>query len=97
MRVRAVASAVSDPLWPHVACQALLSMEFRRQEYWSGLPRPAPGDLSDPGVELKSPEFPRTAGRFFMYWATKEPLNWYVIQYFLYNWLFPALQIHIDD
>ena len=30
-----------------VACQAPLSMEFSRQEYWSGLPFPSPGDLSD--------------------------------------------------
>ena len=30
-------------------------MEFPRQEYWSGLPFPSPGDLSDPGVELGSP------------------------------------------
>ena len=38
-----------------VACQAPLSMEFSRQEQWSGLPFPSPGDLSDPGVE---PGFP---------------------------------------
>ena len=34
-----------------VACQAALSMEFPRQEYWSGLPFPTPGDLPDPGIE----------------------------------------------
>ena len=33
-------------LWT-IACQVLLSMEFSRQEYWSGLPFPAPGDLPD--------------------------------------------------
>ena len=37
-------------LWT-VACQASLSMGFPRQEYWSGLPFPAPGDLPDPGME----------------------------------------------
>ena len=37
-----------------VAHQAPLSMEFLRQEYWSGLPFPSPGDLPDPGVELLS-------------------------------------------
>ena len=37
------------------ARQAPLSMEFSRQEYWSRLPFPTPGDLSDPGVELASP------------------------------------------
>ena len=34
-----------------VACQAPLSMGFSRQEYWSGLPFPSPGDLSNPGIE----------------------------------------------
>ena len=38
-----------------VACQAPLSMEFSRQEYWSGLPLPSPGDLPNPGVEPGSP------------------------------------------
>ena len=38
-----------------VACQALLSMEFPRQEYWSGLPFPSPGDLPDPGIEPRVP------------------------------------------
>ena len=38
-----------------VAHQASLSMEFSRQEYWSGLPFPSPGDLLDPGIE---PGFP---------------------------------------
>ena len=33
-----------------VASQASLSMEFSRQEYWSGLPCPPPGDLSNPGL-----------------------------------------------
>ena len=37
-----------------VAHQAPLSMRFSRQEYWSGWPRPRPGDLPDPGIEPKS-------------------------------------------
>ena len=37
-----------------VACQAPLSMGFSRQEYWSGLPFPSPGDLPDPGIESRS-------------------------------------------
>ena len=52
-------SVVSDSLWPHglkppgsSACQILLSMEFSRQGYWSGLPLPAPGDIPDLGIEL---------------------------------------------
>ena len=38
-----------------VAYQDPLSMGFSRQEYWSGLPFPSPGDLPDPGIELGSP------------------------------------------
>ena len=38
-----------------VAHQAPLSMGFSRQEYWSGLPLPSPGDLSDPGIKPTSP------------------------------------------
>ena len=46
-------SVVSNSLWPYG--QVPLSMEFSRQEYWSGLPFPAPGDLPYPGVESRSP------------------------------------------
>ena len=38
-----------------VAYQASLSMGFSRQEYWSGLPFPSPGDLPDPEIEPRSP------------------------------------------
>ena len=38
-----------------VVYQAPPSMEFSRQEYWSGLPFPSPGDLPDPGIEPSSP------------------------------------------
>ena len=38
-----------------VACQAPLSMGFSRQEYWSGLPFPSPGNLSNPGIKPGSP------------------------------------------
>ena len=49
-----------SPIWLFVtpwtvAYQAPQSMEFSRQEYWSGLPFPCPGDLSDPGIEPGSP------------------------------------------
>ena len=40
-----------------VAYQAPPSMGFSRQEYWSGLPFPFPGDLPDPGIEPGSPAF----------------------------------------
>ena len=39
-----------------VAHQAPPSMEFSRQEYWSGLPFPSPGDLPDPGIKPRSLE-----------------------------------------
>ena len=38
-----------------VAYQAPISMAFSRQEYWSGLPFPSPGNLPDPGIEPRSP------------------------------------------
>ena len=38
-----------------VAHQAPPSMGFSRQEYWSGLPFPSPGDLPDPGIKPRSP------------------------------------------
>ena len=45
-----------------VAHRAPPAMGFSRQEYWSGLPFPSPGDLPDPGIEPASPEL---AGSFF--------------------------------
>ena len=42
--------------WP-VVYQASLSMGFSRQEYWSGLPFPSPGDPPDPGIKPRSPAF----------------------------------------
>ena len=52
-----------------VACQTPLSMGFSRQEHWSGLPFPSPGDLPDPEIEPASPVSPALAGRLF----TSEP------------------------
>ena len=56
-------------LWG-IAHQTPLSMEFSRQEYWSGLPFPAPEGLPDPGVETVSPASPALAGGLF---TTKPP------------------------
>ena len=56
-------------LWT-VAYQAPLSIGFSRQEYWSGLPYPAPGDLPDPGIKPVSLTSPALLGRFF---ATSAP------------------------
>ena len=57
VKVKVSCSVVSDSLRPHglVTLQAPLSVGFSRQEYWSGLPFPSPGDLLDPGIELGSP------------------------------------------
>ena len=54
-----------------VACQALLSVEFPRQEYWSGLIFLSPGDLPNPEMELTSPAL---AGRFFTTVSPGKPL-----------------------
>ena len=60
-----------------VALQAPLSMEFSRQEYWSGLSFPPPGDLPDPGIEPTSPEAPALSGGFFI----TEPPGWPPFEY----------------
>ena len=63
---------VSSSLQPHglyVAHQAPLSMGFSRQEYWSGLPFPSPGDFPNPGIEPASLVSPASAGKFL----TTEP------------------------
>ena len=57
-----------------LAHQGPLSMEFCRQEYWSGLPCPLPGDLPDPAIELKSFISYALAGRFFTTSTTWEAL-----------------------
>ena len=48
-------SVISDSLRPHADCQASLSIEFSRQEYWGGLPFPSPGGLPYPGIKPRSP------------------------------------------
>ena len=53
-----------------VACQAPLSIGFSRQEYWSGLPFPSPGNLLDPGIEPRSPALEADS---FTVWVTREP------------------------
>ena len=62
-------SVVSNSLQSHGlhgTCQSPLSVEFSRQEYWSGYPFPSPGDLLYSGIK---PQSPALAGRFF----TSEP------------------------
>ena len=48
-----------------VACQVPLSMEFPRQEYWTGLPVPPPGDRPHPGIKPLSPVPPVLAGGLY--------------------------------
>ena len=72
MRVCAVAQwclTLSRPPWA-IASQAPLSLGFSRQEYWSGLPFPPPGDLPHPGIK---PMFPALAGGFFITVSPGEP------------------------
>ena len=56
-----------------VTCQAPLSMGFSRQEYWSGLPCPPPGDLPKPVIESVTLMSPALASRFF-----NSSTNWEV-------------------
>ena len=68
-------------LW-NVACQAPLSMGFSRQEYWSELPCSSPGDLPDPGIELRSPALQADSllseplGKPYMQNTLCEMLDW---------------------
>ena len=71
------------PPWT-IALQALLSMKFSKQEYWSGLPFPPPGDLPNPGIKPEFPMSPALAGRFF----TTVPANVYIYIYIYFFFFF---------
>ena len=84
-----------------VDCSPLgsLSTEFPRQEYWSGLPFPTPGDLLNTGIEPVSPGSPALAGRFFTTEPPGKPL-FYLYPYInreIYNTFhkFKNIFIHI--
>ena len=63
MHARSVTSVMSDSaISCTVAHQGPLSMGFSQQEYWSGLPCPPPGDLSDPGIKPRSLKSPALQG-----------------------------------
>ena len=86
------------------ACQAPLSMGFSRQEYWSGLPCPPPGDLPNPGIEPRSPVLqtdclpseppgkPMNTGVdslfHFLGTVSTQESNWGLLQY---RWIFYQL------
>ena len=75
-----ICSVDPDSVTPRtVACQAPLSMEFSRKEYWSGVPFPFPEDLPDPEIVLVSLAFPALAGAFF---ATVPPVKPYLVSIF---------------
>ena len=57
-----------------IAHQASPSMGFPRQEYWSGLPFPPPGDLSDPGIEPMSPVSPTLQADSLLLEPSGKPL-----------------------
>ena len=63
-----------------VACQAPLSMEFSRQEYWSGLPFPTPGDIPNPGIEPEFPASPELAGGFFTTVPPGKTFLWILLE-----------------
>ena len=84
-----------------VVRQASLSMGFPRQEYWSGLPFPSPGDLPNPGIESA---YLALAGRFFTYEPPEKP-SWLILEFTLwsiqfypfwqmYNIMDPSFQNH---
>ena len=76
-------------LWT-AACQAPLSMEFSRQEYWSGLLCPPPGDLLDPGIEPHLLCLLALAGEFSTTSATWEARDDHIYCYLLSSLVFPG-------
>ena len=80
-----------ETLWT-VAHQPPLSMGFFRQEYWSRMPFPPPGDLPNPGIK---PTSPCIAGGFFTCWAISETLKCFRIgKRWIYANIFLELKIH---
>ena len=81
--VLCVCSVVSDSFgtsWT-IAHKAPLSVGFPRQEHWSRLPFPSPGDLLDPGIQ---PESPALAGVFFTTEPPGKPQCYFCIQIYIY-------------
>ena len=86
-------------LWT-VAQQAPLSMGFSRQEYWSGLPFPPPGDLPNPGIKPMSLAYPALTSRFFTIstMVAMEAPSMYRVVYSLTNIYWgPTLQVTMED
>ena len=74
-----------------VTYQAPPSMGFSRQEYWSGLPFPSPGDLPDPGIKPRSPAWHADAlpseppGKLHMKWIINKDLQYSTGKYIQYS------------
>ena len=76
---------------PKVAHQAPLSMRFLRQEYWSGLLFPSPGDLPDPGIEPVSPALQADSST---YWVTSEAHVCVCVYVYTHICIYTSLSIH---
>ena len=73
---------VSDSFVTPVTPQVPLSMGFSRQEYWSGLPFPSPGDRPDPRIKPASLASPVLAGRCLTTELSAKPYKWWSL-----NWI----------
>ena len=81
-----------------VAHQAPQSMDFSRQEYWSGLPFPSSGDLPDPGIEPGSPALQadsllsELSGKSFVLFVSTHSLSldlfWFLLIFFNFSSVF---------
>ena len=81
-----------------VAHQAPLSLKYSKQEYWSGLPCPPPGDLPDSGIESVSLASPTLAGGFFttiLAWEAQEPEEGWEVKWNLGDKVEPLLSCFI--
>ena len=79
MLVAQLCLTLCDPIT--VTHQAPLSLGFSRQEYWSGLPVPLPGDLPNPGIKPVSLESPASPSRWFTTRAIWKALIDYISHY----------------
>ena len=78
-----------------IACQAPLSIGFSRQEYWSGLTCPPPGNLPNRGIKPASLTFPALAGRYFTTRATWEDYVCVCIYMYMCVYIYTHTHIHI--
>ena len=79
------------------ACQASLSMEFSRQEYWSGLPFPSPGDLLDQDTEIKlvSPALQAVSCFESEFFTAESPRTPYIYRIYIYIFVHIYVQMYV--